>query len=99
MTKNISSKNIAKSRLINVLYNDRTRDMIDNSFMDLMKHDISKAISKYIAINENNIELTFTPIKENINSPSAILNARIYIDNFLGCLRKESYDKEKTKGA
>ena len=95
MTSNISSKNIAKSRLINVLYMDRTSDFIDNKFMDLMKRDIYKAVSKYIDINEKNIEISIKSNNNGSGSLSAVLNAQIIIDNFINSLRKDKYDKKE----
>lgn len=95
MTDNICSGNIAKNRLKNVLYMDRTKDLIDNNLLELMKHDIAKVVSKYISISEKNINLKILSQNNNSNDFNTILNAEIYIDNFLSCIRKDKNDTKK----
>ncbi len=95
MIENIGSGNIAKSRLRNVLYMDRTSELLDKKLLELMKYDISKAVSKYIKINTKNIELTIESQNSNSDKFGAVLCTKIYIDNFLNCMRKDNDDKKK----
>lgn len=96
MTENICSRNIAKNRLKNVLYMDRTGELLDKKLLELMKYDISKAVSKYIKINIKNIELTIESQNNNSDKLCAVICTKIYIDNFLNCLRKDNNDKKET---
>ncbi len=91
MTINNSSGIIAKDRLKNVINLDRTKFFFDNTTLDLMKYDIYKAISKYIKIKEQNVKLVFSNEK-NRNNYDAVINANIYIDNLVNCIRKDKDD-------
>lgn len=95
MTENICSGSIAKNRLKNILYMDRTSELLDKKLMELMKSDISKAVAKYIKINSKNIELTIEGQDSNSDKSEAILWIKIQIDNFLNCTRKDNNDKKK----
>lgn len=91
MLMNNSPRMIARERLTNVIYEDRTKDLIDNKTLELIKYDIFKSVSKYLDIEENNIKISFENHK-NDKTLGALLKADIVIDNILDCLRKKSDD-------
>ena len=85
MTTNISSRSIAKKRLRNVLYTDRTKALVDNKFLDLLKFDIYKAIK----ISEKDLLLSLTEAEDQINIK---LNVEFNINSISDCFRKDKND-------
>lgn len=91
LTTNSTSGNIARDRLLNVIYTDRTEKLFDSKSLELMKYDIYKAVSKYINIKESSIKLAFNG-HSNKGFNDAYINVKIYIDNIADCLRKDKND-------
>lgn len=89
MTTNISSRSIAKKRLKSVLYTDRTKALVDNKFLDLLKFDIYKAISRHIKISEKDLLLSLTEAEDQINIK---LNVEFNINSISDCFRKDKND-------
>lgn len=81
--KQEKSKNVAKDRLKLVLVHDRSD--LSPQFLEIIKSDIVKVISKYAEINENDIEIKMTKMKkEGEESPVSALVANIPIINVKG---------------
>jgi len=59
-----SSKDIAKERLRLVLVHDRVN--VSPQFMELLKEDMIKAISNYVEIDEQEMEVHFTTAKTTV---------------------------------
>ncbi|MDY0234680.1 MAG: cell division topological specificity factor MinE [Gudongella sp.] len=78
--KQEKSKNVAKERLKLVLVHDRSD--LSPRFLEMIKSDIVKVISKYAEIDESEIEIKMTKMKrEGQNSPVSALVANIPIVN------------------
>ncbi len=78
--KKEKSKNVAKERLKLVLVHDRSD--LSPRFLEMIKSDIVKVISKYAEIDESEIEIKLTKMKkEGQDSPVSALIANIPIIN------------------
>jgi cell division topological specificity factor len=78
--KQEKSKNVAKERLKLVLVHDRSD--LSPRFLEMIKSDIVKVISKYAEIDESEIEIKMTKMKkEGSESPVSALVANIPIVN------------------
>ena len=78
--KKEQSKNVAKERLKLVLVHDRSD--LSPRFLEMIKSDIVKVISKYAEIDESEIEIKLTKMKkEGQDSPVSALIANIPIIN------------------
>lgn len=64
--KKEKSKNVAKERLKLVLVHDRSD--ISPQFLELIKEDIIKAISKHIEIDEEELNIKLTRMKKDKDS-------------------------------
>lgn len=60
--KKEQSKNVAKERLKLVLVHDRSE--FSPKFLDMIKSDVIKVISKYADIDENEIDIKLTKMKK-----------------------------------
>lgn len=81
--KQEKSKNVAKERLKLVLVHDRSD--LSPRFLEMIKTDIVKVISKYAEIDESEIEIKLTRMKkEGQNSPVSALVANIPIIHVKG---------------
>ena len=58
------SKDIAKERLRLVLVHDRVN--VSPQFMEILKDDLIKVISKYMEINERDMEINLTRTKSSV---------------------------------
>ena len=72
-----SSKDIAKERLKLVLIHDRAN--VSPKFLDMIKGDIVKAISNYVEIEEENIDIRLNRIPREDDCFSSALVANIPI--------------------
>ena len=88
MINNITSKTIAKKRLQNILYFDRTNEILDENLINLMKKDIASAVSKYMFTDKDNVIIN---IKSN-NDKDAIITAEVLIKDYIKCIRKANND-------
>ncbi len=78
--KKEKSKNVAKERLKLVLVHDRSD--LSPRFLEMIKSDIVKVISKYAEIDESEIEIKLAKMKkEGQDSPVSALIANIPIIN------------------
>lgn len=78
--KQEKSKNVAKERLKLVLVHDRSD--LSPRFLEMIKSDIVKVISKYAEIDESEIEIKMTKMKKDgEKSPVSALVANIPIVN------------------
>jgi len=76
--KQEKSKNVAKERLKLVLVHDRSD--LSPKFLEMIKSDIIKVISKYAEIDESEIDIKLTKMKkDNKDSPVSALVANIPI--------------------
>lgn len=81
--KEEKSKNMAKERLKLVLVHDRSD--LSPMFLEMIKSDIIKVISKYAEIDESEIDIKMTKMKkEGQNSPVSALVANIPIVHLKG---------------
>lgn len=72
------SKNVAKERLKMVLIHDRSN--VSPLMMDRIKSDIVEAVSKYIEVELDTVDLKFSRSKRDIDSaPTSALVANIPI--------------------
>ena len=75
LSKENSSKNVAKERLKLVLVHDRSN--CSPEFLELIKEDILKSISNYIDIDENGLDIKIANITESGGRPALIANIPI----------------------
>ena len=71
-----SSKEVAKDRLKLILIHDRSS--IDPELLEVMKSDILKVISKYVIIDDDEVEVRLTKTEEvDASSPALIASIPI----------------------
>lgn len=81
MIENNSSGILAKNRLKNIISSDRTNKLLNSKTMDLIKYDIYKSVSKYIAVDENSIKISLDDYRNENSEHGIIINASIKIDS------------------
>jgi cell division topological specificity factor len=82
--KKTTSKDVAKDRLTMVLVHDRVNS--SPQYLELLKNDMLEAVSKYVAIYEDEIDIKITKVEKG-NQMSTKLVANIPIRSMKGRAR------------
>lgn len=66
-----SSKEVAKDRLKLILIHDRAK--VSPELLEMMKNDILKVISKYVIIENEDVDVRLTKTEEIVDSSPALI--------------------------
>lgn len=75
LSKDTSSKNVAKDRLKLVLVHDRSN--CSPEFLEMVKGDIMRTISEYIDIDEEGLDIHITQTTDEDGKPALVANIPI----------------------